>query len=96
MSYQIVKALGYFVGFVVYPAALLYLLLSALGVSFGLRIDGNVFVEQGFGFQRTTHLVLLVVLLGFGFYFFRRRSHLNRSSDVEKANGPSSLPRIDH
>jgi len=69
--------LVYFVAVVIYIVALLYLILSALGFSFGVRIGGNIYAEQGFGFQRTTYLVLLVLLLCGGCYSVWR---INRRS----------------
>ena len=62
------KVVVYLVAVVIYIGALLYLLLGALGFGFGLRIGGNIFAEEGFGFQRTTYLALLVLLLFGGFY----------------------------
>lgn len=62
------KVIGYFAAVVIYIAALLYLLLGALGIGFGVRIAGNMFAEEGLGFQRTTYLVLLLLLLCGGFY----------------------------
>jgi hypothetical protein len=62
------KVVVYFVAVVIYIAALLYLLLGALGFGFGLRIGGNIYAEEGFGFQRTTYLVLLLLLLCGGVY----------------------------
>jgi len=70
------KVVVYIVAVVIYVGAL-YLLLGALGFSFGLRIGGNIYAEQGLGFQRTTYLVLLVLLLGGGFYSVWR---INRRS----------------
>ena len=61
------KLVVYLVAVVIYSAALLYLLLGALGFSFGVRIGGNIYAEEGFGFQRRTYLVLLVLLLCIGF-----------------------------
>jgi hypothetical protein len=71
------KVVVYLVAVVIYIGALLYLLLGALGVGFGVRIGGNTFAEAGFGFQRTTYLVLLVLLLFGGFYSVWR---INRNS----------------
>ena len=62
------KVVVYLVVLVIYIAALVYLLLGALGFGFGLRVGGNAFAEEGFGFQRTTYLVLLVLLLCCGLY----------------------------
>jgi hypothetical protein len=62
------KLVVYIVSVVIYLAAVLYLLLGALGFGFGLRISGNIFAEVGFGFQRTTYLVLLLLLLFGGSY----------------------------
>lgn len=72
------KVVGYLVGAVIYIAALLYLLLGVLGFHLGFRIGGNLFSEEGFAFQRSTYLVLLVLLVCFGFYSvwrINRRSH---------------------
>jgi hypothetical protein len=71
------KVVVYLVAVVIYSAGLLYLLLGALGFSFGVRIGGNIYAEEGFGFQRTTYLVLLVLLLCIGFYSVWR---MNRRS----------------
>ena len=62
------KVVIYLVVLVLYIAALLYLLLGALGFAFGLRVGGNTFSEVGFGFQRITYLMLLILLLCCGFY----------------------------
>ena len=62
------KVVVYIIGVVIYIAALLYLLLGALGFGLGLRIGGNLYAEEGFGFQRTTYLALLLLLLCGGFY----------------------------
>jgi hypothetical protein len=69
------KVVAYFVAVVIYAGALLYLLLGALGFSFGIRIGGNLFADEGLGLQRTTHLVLLVLLLVAGFYSVWRINH---------------------
>jgi hypothetical protein len=74
---QKMKVVVYLVAVVIYLGALLYLLLSALGFSFGLRIGGNIYAEEGFGFQRATYLVLLVLLLCAGLYSVWR---INRRS----------------
>lgn len=71
------KAVIYVGAIVIYFAALLYLLLGALGFSLGVRTAGNMFVQEGFGFQRNTNLVLLVLLLCGGFYALWR---INRRS----------------
>ena len=71
------KVVVYLVAVVIYIGALLYLLLGALGFGLGLRIGGNIYAEEGFGFQRTTHLVLLVLLLFGGLYSVWR---INRNS----------------
>jgi hypothetical protein len=62
------KVVVYIIAVVIYIAALLYLLLGALSFGLGLRIGGNLYAEEGFGFQRTTYLVLLLLLLCGGFY----------------------------
>lgn len=71
------KVVVYLVAVVIYSAAFLYLLLHVLGVTFGVRIGGNMFAEEGFGFQRTTYLVLLFLLVCSGFYVVWR---INRRS----------------
>jgi hypothetical protein len=67
----------YLAGIGIYLAALTYLVLGTLGFGFGLRISGNTFVDEGFGLQKTSCLLLLGVLVGFGLYCFWR---LNRRS----------------
>jgi hypothetical protein len=62
------KVFVYLTVIVIYIAAFSYLLLGALGFSFGLRVGGNTFVEEGVGLQRITCLVLLTVLVCVGFY----------------------------
>ncbi len=62
------KVVVYVAGTVIYLAVLLYLLMGALGFNLGVRVGGNMFVEEGFSFQRPTNLVLLVLLLGGGVY----------------------------
>ncbi len=69
------KVVVYLAAVVIYIAALLYLLLCVLGFSFGLRIGGNIYAE--IGFQRTTNLVLLVLLVCGGLYSVWR---INRHS----------------
>lgn len=72
------KIVGYVVAVVIYLAALLYVLLGVLGFRLGLRIGGNLYAEEGFAFQRSTYLVLLVLLVWGGFYSvwrINRRSH---------------------
>ncbi len=71
------RVVVYLVAVVIYAAAFLYLLLHVLGVPFGVRIGDNLFAEEGFGFQRTTYLGLLVLLVCAGFYVVWR---INRSS----------------
>ena len=71
------KVFVYLVAIVIYIAALSYLLLGAVGFSFGLRIAGNTFVEESFGLQRTTCLLLLGALVCGGFYSVWR---INRRS----------------
>ena len=71
------KVMVYLVAVVIYIAVLLYLLLGALGFGFGLRIGGNIYAEEGFGFQRTTYFILLVLFLCGGFYSVWR---INRCS----------------
>jgi hypothetical protein len=71
------KMVLYLVAVVIYIGALLYLLLSVLGFNFGLRIGGNLYAEEGFAFQRTTSLVLLLLLVCGGFYSVWR---INRRS----------------
>jgi len=71
------KVFGYLVAVVIYIAALLYLLSGVLGFHLGLRIGGNLYAEEGFAFQRSTYLVLLVLLVWGGFYSVWR---INRRS----------------
>jgi hypothetical protein len=71
------KVIGYFVAAVIYVAVFFYLLLGVLGVGFGVRIGGNLFAEEGFAFERSTSLVLLILLVGGGFYSLWR---INRRS----------------
>ena len=71
------KVVGYLVAAVIYIAALLYLLLSVLGFHFGVRIGGNLYAEEGFAFQRSTYLVLLLLLVLGGCYSVWR---INRHS----------------
>jgi hypothetical protein len=71
------KAVIYVGAIVLYFAAIFYLLSSALGFSLGVRTGGNMFVEAGPGFERTTNLVLLGLLLCGGLYGFWR---INRRS----------------
>jgi hypothetical protein len=71
------KVVVYLVAVVIYTLALLYLLLGALGFGFGVRIGGNMFADEGFGFHRTTYLVLLFLLVCAGCYIVWR---INRSS----------------
>lgn len=40
--------------------ALFLLLLRALGVSFGIRVSGNIFADEGGGFLRPAYLILLI------------------------------------
>jgi hypothetical protein len=62
------KVVGYFVAGVVYIAVFLYLLLGVLDFHLGVRIGGNLYAEEGFAFQRSTYLVLLVLLVCGGLY----------------------------
>ncbi|MGI9064817.1 MAG: hypothetical protein ACR2HX_00195 [Pyrinomonadaceae bacterium] len=71
------KLVVYLVAVVIYTVVLLFLLLGALGFSFGVRISGNMFADEGFGFHRTTYLVLLVLLVSGGCYVVWR---INRRS----------------
>ena len=71
------RVVAYLVAIVVYLAAISYLLLGALGIGFGLRIGGNIFAEESFGFQRSTYLVLLALLVCGGVYSVWR---INRRS----------------
>ena len=61
------KVAGYVVAVVIYIATLLYLLLGALGFHFGVRISGSLYAEEGFAFQKSTYLVLLLLLVCGGF-----------------------------
>jgi hypothetical protein len=71
------RVVVYLVAVPIYIAALSYLLLGALGFGFGLRIGGNIYAEESFGFQRTTYIVLLFLLLCGGLYSVWR---INRRS----------------
>jgi hypothetical protein len=71
------KVVGYFVAIVIYIAIFLYLLLGVLGFQLGVRISGNLFAGEGFAFQRSTYLILLVLLICGGLYFVWR---INRRS----------------
>ncbi|MEP6913067.1 MAG: hypothetical protein ABI923_09945 [bacterium] len=71
------KVIGYVVAVVIYLVVLLYLLLGVLDLHIGVRIGGNLYAEEGFAFQRSTYLVLLVLLGLGGFYSFWR---INRRS----------------
>jgi hypothetical protein len=71
------KVVGYFVAIVIYIAIFLYLLLGVFGFHFGVRISGNLFAGEGFAFQRSTYLILLVLLICGGLYFVWR---INRRS----------------
>ena len=71
------RVVVYLVAVLIYIAALLYLLLGALGFGFGLRIGGNIYAEESFGFQRTTYILLLFLLLCGGLYSVWR---INRRS----------------
>ena len=71
------KLIVYVISGVIYVLALLYLLFGALGFTLGVRVGGNMFADEGFGFQKTTYLILLLLLLSGGFYFawrIKRRS----------------------
>ena len=52
--------------------ALFFLLMSALGVSFGVRVGGNLFADEGFGSLRPAYVVLLILAAGCGLYLLRR------------------------
>ena len=52
--------------------ALFFLLLGALGVSFGVRVGGNLFADEGFGSLRPAYVVLLILAAGCGLYFIWR------------------------
>jgi len=69
------KVFLYIVAIVIYLAAVSYLLLGALGFSFGLRVAGNTFAEEGLDLQRTTYFVLLGVLVCIGLSFVWRIKH---------------------
>jgi hypothetical protein len=69
------KVFLYIVAIVIYLAAVSYLLLGALGFSFGLRVAGNTFAEEGLRLQRTTYFVLLGALVCIGLYFVWRIKH---------------------
>ena len=65
----------YIVAISIYLATFSYLLLGALGFSFGLRVASNTFVEEGLDLQRTTYFVLLGALVYIGLYFVWRIKH---------------------
>jgi len=69
------KLFVYLVAIVIYLAAFSYLLLGALGFSFGLRVAGNTFADEGLGLQRTTYLILLGALVCMGLYSVWRIRH---------------------
>ena len=69
------KVVGYVVAVVIYVAVLLYLLLGVLDLHLGFRIGGNLYADEGFAFQRSTYLVLFVLLVFVGFYSVWRRNH---------------------
>jgi hypothetical protein len=69
------KVFLYIVAIVIYLLAVSYLLLGALGFSFGLRVAGNTFADEGPGLQRTTYFVLLGALACIGFYSVWRIKH---------------------
>jgi len=71
------KVVGYVVAVVIYIAALFYLLLGVLGLHIGVRIGGNLYADEDFVFQRSTYLVLFVLLIFAGFYSLWR---INRRS----------------
>ena len=66
------KVVGYLVAVVIYVAVLLYLLLGVLDLRIGVRIGGNLYADEVFAFQRSTSLVLLVLLVLGGVYSFWR------------------------
>ena len=52
--------------------ALFFLLMGALGVSFGVRIGGNLFADAGLGRVSPAHLVLLTLAAVGGLYLLWR------------------------
>ena len=52
--------------------ALFFLLVGALGVSFGVRVGGNLFADEGFGSLRPAYVVLLILAAGCGLYLLWR------------------------
>jgi len=52
--------------------ALFFLLMGALGVSFGIRVAGNLFADEGVGPVSPAHLVLLTLAAVGGLYLLWR------------------------
>ena len=51
--------------------ALLFLLMASFGVSFGIRVSGNIFAEEGVGLLRPAYLILMLAAGG-GLYLMWR------------------------
>ena len=45
--------------------ALFFLMMGALGTSFGIRVGGNLFAEEGFGLLRLAYLILIILAAGY-------------------------------
>ena len=52
--------------------ALFFLLMDALGVSFGVRVGGNIFADEGLGSVSPAHLILLTLVAVGGLYVLWR------------------------
>lgn len=52
--------------------ALIFLMMGVLGVSFGVRVGGNLFADQSLGSVRPAHLLLLIFAAVGGLYLLWR------------------------
>ena len=52
--------------------ALIFLMMGVLGVSFGVRVGGNLFADQSLGSVRPAHLLLLIFAAVGGLYILWR------------------------
>ena len=66
------KVVATFILIAVAVLALFFLLMGALGVSFGVRVGGNLFAEEGFSSLRPAYLILLILAAGGGLYLLWR------------------------